>query len=163
MGGFLESDVEEAALDWLGDVGWTVLNGADHVPGVVGADGGAPLRETYEQVVLGGRLRAALARLNPGLSDEALHQAFVRLTRPEGSDTVRRNRVVHRMLVDGVTVEYRAPDGRIRGAQARVIDFDNPGNNDLLAINQFTIVENNHQRRPDIILFINGLPVVELN
>ncbi|HOA14633.1 MAG TPA: type I restriction endonuclease subunit R [Myxococcota bacterium] len=160
MGGFLESDVEEAALDWLGGVGWTVLNGAEHVPGLAAPDGGAPLRETYDQVVLGGRLRDALARLNPGLAHEALQQAFRRLTHPEGSDTVRRNRAVHRMLVDGVTVEYRAADGNIRGAQVRVIDFDNPENNDLLAINQFTIVENHHKRRPDIILFVNGLPVV---
>ena len=68
------------------------------------------------------------------------------------------------MLVEGVTVEYRADSGAIRGAQARVIDFDVPANNDWLAVNQFTVVENNHERRPDIVLFVNGLPlgVIEL-
>ena len=155
MEGFRESDVEDTAMEWLGDVGWTVRNGADIVPGQAGSE-----RATYEQVVLEGRLRDALARLNPDLPDEALDDAFRRLMRPEGSDAVRRNRAVHRMLVDGVNVEYRTRDGRIKGDQARVIDYDDPDNNDWLAINQFTIVENRRNRRPDILLFVNGLPLV---
>jgi len=153
--GFRESDVEDTAMEWLADVGWTVRNGADIVPGQAGSE-----RATYEQVVLEGRLRDALARLNPDLPDEALDDAFRRLMRPEGSDAVRRNRAVHRMLVDGVNVEYRTQDGRIKGDQVRVIDFDDPDNNDWLAINQFTIVENRRNRRPDILLFVNGLPLV---
>ncbi len=78
---------------------------------------------------------------------------------PEGADLIQRNRAVHRMLVDGVTVEYRTSEGAIRGAQARVIDFDDPENNDWLAVNQFTVVENRHRRRPDVVLFVNGLPL----
>jgi type I restriction enzyme R subunit len=71
---------------------------------------------------------------------------------------------VHRLLVEGVTAEYRAPDGAIRGAQARVLDFEHPKNNDWLAVNQFTVVENKHTRRPDVVLFVNGRPlaVIEL-
>jgi type I restriction enzyme R subunit len=77
---------------------------------------------------------------------------------------VARNRALHRFLVEGVTVEYRAADGGIRGAQARVLDFDNAQNNDWLAVNQFTVSESKHTRRPDVVLFVNGLPlpVVEL-
>ena len=70
-----------------------------------------------------------------------------------------RNRALHRLLVDGVTVEYRTADGEIRGAQVRVLDFDNIDANDWLAVNQFTVAENKHSRRPDIVLFVNGLPL----
>ncbi len=160
MEGFRESDVEETALEWLKDVGWAVRNGAEMAPGVAGPDGAPALRATYEQVILEDRLRDVIARLNPGLPAGAIDDAVRRLKRPSGHDTVWRNRAVHRMLVDGVTVEYRAADGRIRGDQARVIDYDDPGNNDWVAINQFTIVENKRQRRPDIVLFLNGLPLV---
>lgn len=111
------------------------------------------------RVVLAQRLQAGLARLNPHLPAEALEDAFRKLTRPEGPTLEVRNRAVHRLLVDGVTVEYRTPEGSIRGAQARVIDFDHPDHNDWLAVNQFTISENKQTRRPDVVLFINGLPL----
>src|SRR5256885_9654774 len=80
----------------------------------------------------------------------------------EGAVLEARNRALHRLLVDGVTVEYRAPDGSIRGAQARVIDLDAPENNDWLAVNQFSVSENRHTRRPDVVLFVNGLPLALL-
>ena len=110
------------------------------------------------------RLQDSLAELNPGLPTSALDDAFRRLTRPEGSTLEARNRAFHRMLVEGVTVEYRADGGAIRGAQVKVIDFDNPTNNDWLAVNQFTVTENRSTRRPDVVLFVNGLPlgVIEL-
>ena len=98
-----------------------------------------PSASDYGQVVLAQRLRDALARLNPALPAEALEDAFRKLTRPEGPTLEARNRAVHRLLVDGVTVEYRPQDGSIRGAQARVIDFDDADNNDWLAVNQFTV------------------------
>jgi type I restriction enzyme R subunit len=115
-------------------------------------------------VVLEQRLRDALARLNPDLPPEALQDAFRKLVNPPGATLEQRNRALHRMLVDGVTVEYRRPDGAIAGAQARVLDFDDPDNNDWLAVNQYTVVENRHTRRPDVVLFVNGLPlaVIEL-
>ena len=157
--GVSESAVEEAALGWLAALGWSVARGPDIAPDTPNAE-----RGDYGEVVLGERLRAALARLNPDLPDEALHDARRKLTRPEGTTLVARNRAFHRMAVDGVTVEYRDRSGAIRGAQARVIDFDDRQANDWLAVNQFTVVENRRERRPDVVLFVNGLPlaVIEL-
>ena len=147
-----ESHVELAALDWLAVVGWATAHGPYIAPGMPGAE-----RSRYDEVVLAGRLRAALVRLNPDLPPSALEDAFRKMTRPEGPDLVTRNRAAHRLMVNGVTVEYRTTDGAIRGAQARVIDFDDPTNNDFLAVNQFTVVENKHNRRADVVLFVNCL------
>ncbi len=155
MSNFTESVVEQAALAWLESLGWQVAHGPDIAPGEAAAE-----RGDYGQVVLDARLRAALARLNPQLPAEALDDAFRKLTRPEGPTLEARNRAVHRLLIDGVTVEYRHTQGHIAGAQARVIDFDTPANNDWLAVNQFTVIENKHNRRPDVVVFINGLPLV---
>ncbi|MBK7675082.1 MAG: type I restriction endonuclease subunit R [Candidatus Accumulibacter sp.] len=157
MTGFTESVVEQAALAWLESVGWRVRSGAEIAPGEPAAE-----RDDYGQVVLALRLRDALARLSPTLPAEALDDAFRKLTRPEGADLIVRNRALHRLLVDGVTVEYRDAGGSIRGAQARVIDFDDPAGNDWLAVNQFSVVENKHSRRPDVMLFVNGLPLAVL-
>ena len=152
-----ESTVEEAALDWFGELGYEVVAGPDTVLEP------RPLRASYSEVILQPILHGALVRLNPDLPSEALDDALHRLTRPEGSMLRSRNRSFHRMLVNGVNVEYRA-DGGIRGAQVRVIDFDDPSRNDFMAVNQFTVIENKHKRRPDIVLFVNGLPlgIIEL-
>ncbi len=166
MSSFTESIVEQAALAWLEAIGWRIAHGPDISPG--GETLTLPLsqreRESYSEVVLSQRLRDALSRLNPNLPAEALEDAFRKLTRPEGVDLLQRNRALHRMLVGGVTVEYRDAAGAIRGAQVRVLDFDDPDNNDWLAVNQFAVVENRHSRRPDVVLFVNGLPlaVIEL-
>jgi type I restriction enzyme, R subunit len=155
--GVTESVIEQAALAWLESGGWTIRNGAEIAPAEPAAE-----RTGYEQVVLERRLRDALARLNPQLPAEALKDAFRKLIRPEGAEPVARNRNMHRLIVDGVTVEYRTADGHIRGAQARVVDFDCVEANDWLAVNQFSVLENKHARRPDIVLFINGLPLAIL-
>ena len=154
-----ELTVEVAALDWLASLDWAVVHGPDTAPDTPAAE-----RADYGQVLLARRLRDALARLNPDLPTAALEDAFRKLTHPEGSTLEARNRAFHRMAVDGVTVEHRSDNGAIRGAQARVINFDDPANNDWLAVNQFTVVENKHERRPDVVLFVNGLPmgVIEL-
>ena len=159
MTSFNEATVEAAALDWLTEIGWDTAHGPDIAPDTPGAE-----REDYGQVLLVGRVRSGLAQLNPELPSEALDDAFRKLTRPEGATLEARNRGFHRMLVNGVGVQYRASDGAIRGAQAQVIDFDDVRNNDWLAINQFTVTENQHNRRPDVVLFVNGLPlgVIEL-
>ena len=156
---FTESVVEEAALAWLEGLGYDVLHGPDIAPGQQKAE-----RDVFGQVVLEERLRLALIRLNPTLPTEALDDAYRKLTRVDGPTLVARNRALHRILVDGVTVEYRRNVGSIAGAQARVLDFDDPDNNDWLAVNQFTVVENKANRRPDVVLFVNGLPlgVIEL-
>ncbi len=158
-----EADVEQTALEWLGALGWQTAHGSDIAPDTPGAE-----RGDYGQVVLERRLRDALARLNPQLPAAALEDALRWLTRPVGATPEARNRAFHRMLVNGVNVEYRADDGNIRGEQVRVVDFDASTNNDWLGVNQFTVTEtiggNRNTRRPDIVLFLNGLPlgVIEL-
>jgi type I restriction enzyme, R subunit len=158
---FAESVVEEASLAWLGGLGYAVLHGPEIAIGMPGAERTDP---GYRDVVLERRVRQALVRLNPDLPPEALDDAFRKLMRIDAPSLIERNRAVHRMLVDGITVEYRRADGSIAGAQALVIDFDAPENNDWLAVNQFTLVEGQHTRRPDVVLFVNGLPlaVIEL-
>ena len=151
MDSFTESTVEQAALAWFESVGWSVWHGVEIAPGELAAE-----RSDYGQVVLAQRLRDALGRLNRGLPAVALDDAFRKLTRPEGAELSARNRAVHRLLVDGVTVEYRTPDGELRGAQARVLDFENMAANDWLAVNQFTVPENKHSRRTDIVLFVRS-------
>ncbi len=156
-----ESVVEDAALAWLEALGYTILHGPDIAVGMLGAERSDP---SYRDVVLENRFRQALERLNRDLPSDALEDAFRKLTRTDAPSFVERNRAVHRMLVDGVTVEYRRKDGSIAGAQAQVIDFDTPDNNDWLAVNQFTVADGQHTRRPDVVLFVNGLPlaVIEL-
>src|SRR5262249_14311096 len=154
MDSFTESTIEQAALAWFESVGWSIRHGTEIAPGELAAE-----RSDYGQVILAQRLRDAFARLNRGLPAMGLDDAFRKLARPEGKDLSARKRAVHRRLVDGVTVEYRTPDGEIRGAQAQVLDFENTAANDWLAVNQFTVAENKHSRRPDIVLFVNGLPL----
>jgi type I restriction enzyme R subunit len=151
---FTESVVEQATLAWLESIGWNVFNGAAMAPGEPGSE-----RGSYAEVILAPLLRDALARLNPALPPDALDEAFRKLTRVDGADLIQRNRALHRLLVDGVTVEYRDGNGDIRGAQARVIDFDQPGQNDWRAVNQFSVTEAKQTRRPDVVLFVNGLPL----
>lgn len=154
-----ESTVEDSALGWLKHLGWGITHGPDIAPDTPDAK-----RTDYGEVVLVQRLRDAFTLLNPNLPIAVLNDAIRKLTRPEGSTLEARNRAFHHMVVDGVTVEYRTDNGTVRGAQVRVIDFDDPVNNDWLAVNQFTVVENKNERRPDVVLFINGLPlgVIEL-
>ena len=157
--GVAESVVEQAALAWLEGLDWRIAHGPDIAPDTLSAE-----RVDYGEVLLEQRLRDALARLNPDLPATAREDAFRRLIRPEGPLLQARNRAFHRMVVNGVTVEYRIDDGSIRGAQVRVIGFNDPAENDWLAVNQFTVAENKHERRSDVVLFVNGLPlgVIEL-
>ena len=154
-----EADVEQAALGWLEGLGWKTARGQDIAPETPGAE-----RTDYREVVLEGRLRDALAQLNPDIPSDALDDAYDKLTRPEGWTLETRNRAFHRMLVDGVTVEYPDEDGDIRGNQVWAVDFSNPDANDWLAVNQYSVQENRSTRRLDIVLFVNGLPlgVIEL-
>ena len=155
MATLLEDDVEQVALDWLGQLDWQIAHGT----GISDDE-----REDHSDVILSGRLRDALGRLNPELPYEALEDAFRQLTDPEGASLEFRNRSFHRMLVEGVNVEYLDRDDSIRHGWARVVDFDDPDNNDFLAVNQFTVAENKNIRRADIVLFVNGLPlgIIEL-
>ena len=154
---FSESVVEQATLAWLEALGYTVLHGPIIAAGQIGAERSDP---TYRDVVLEGRLRQALVRLNPDLSPDALEDAYRKLIRTAAPSLLDTNRAVHRMLVDGINVEHRRTDGSIAGSQVRAIDFDNVENNDWVAVNQFTVVENKIERRPDVALFVNGMPLI---
>lgn len=154
MAHLTESDIESAALAWLENLGYQILFGPEIAPGMPAAE-----RENYGQVVLERRLRQALERLNPDVPPDALEEAFRKLTRPDSPSLVANNHIVHRYLVDGVPVEYQRADGTIGGDLVRVFDYDAPENNEFLAVNQFTVVEDRHERRPDVVLFVNGLPV----
>jgi type I restriction enzyme R subunit len=157
MKNFTESVVEEATLEWLEGLDYTILHGPEIAAGEPTAerdDSG------YHDVILERRLRQALERLNPKLPPEALEDAYKRLTVADEPSMVTCNHAIHQRLVEGVTVEYTRPDGSIGGALVHVIDFDNPDNNDWAAVNQFTVVEGQNNRRPDVLIFLNGLPVV---
>ncbi len=151
---FSESVVEQAALAWFEGLGYQVLNGLDIAPEEPAAE-----RDSFADVVLAGRLRETLARLNPGIPAEALDDAFRKLTHPDAISPEAKNRAVHRMLAEGVEVEYRTADGRVKGDRVEVVDWTDPARNDWLAVNQFTVVEHQHNRRPDVVVFLNGLPI----
>jgi len=153
---FTESVVEEAALEWLVAKGWTILHGPEIAAGMPSAERDDP---DFRDVVLERRLRQSLQRLNPALSSDAIEAALRKLTIVDGPSLLERNRTAWRMLVDGVGVEITRPDGSLGGYPVRVVDFDNPDNNDFVALNQFTVREGQHVRRPDILLFLNGLPI----
>ena len=154
---FTESIVEDAALEWLNSLGYSIKHGPLLAVGEMFAERIDP---NFRDTILAGRLRQALERLNPELPTEAIEDAYRKLTLIDAPLLIERNRAFHRLLVNGVTVEYRNKEGRIEGAQAWAIDFDDPDNNDWLAVNQFTVVEGQHNRRPDVVIFVNGLPLV---
>ena len=154
-----EADVEQVALSWLSNLGWQVAYGPEIAPDTPGAE-----RDDFTQVVLEERLRDALFNLNPGLPASALETGLRSLINPDGPTLETRNRAFHKALSHGVTVPVRRDDGTMSGEPAAVVDFENPDNNDWLAVNQFTVKENQSTRRPDIVLFLNGLPlgIIEL-
>ncbi len=154
-----ESIVENAALTWLAGLGHAVLHGPD-----IGPEGATPERGSYDEVLLTGRLREALARLNPRLPAETLEDALRKVRQTDTPSLVEENRRLHRYLVEGVPVEVARGDGSMGGDAARLLDFDDIEANDWLAVNQFTVIEHEHNRRPDVVLFVNGLPlaVIEL-
>ena len=159
MGGFRESEIEDATLEWFSGLGYAVLHGPDISP-----DGPTPERVSYDQVLLTERLREALERLNPHLPAETLEEVLRKVQQTETPSLIEENRRLHRYLIEGVPVEVAREDGSIGGDVARLIDFDNVDANDWLAVNQYTVVEHGHNRRPDVVLFVNGLPlaVIEL-
>jgi len=154
-----ESHVEEAALAWLAELGFATASGLD-----IGPEGAAPERVSYGDVVLRGRLTDAIARLNPTLPDEARVAVLAKVLQAETPTLIDENRRLHRYLVEGVPIDVRRADGSIGGEQARLLDFDEPAANDWLAANQITVIENKANRRADVVVYVNGLPlgVVEL-
>ncbi|MGH2345196.1 MAG: type I restriction endonuclease, partial [Chloroflexota bacterium] len=154
-----EATVEAAALEWFGELGYAAAHGL-----APDADDPTAERHGYGDVVLTARLEAAIARLNPTVPADARREALRRVLRADGPGTVERNRRFHQLLVDGVSVEYTGPDGSVRGDIIALVDFERPERNDWLVANQVTIIEQKHERRPDILIFVNGLPlgIIEL-
>lgn len=148
-----ENEIEEIALSYLQNLGYHYLNGLNISP-----DGDHPERQ-YNEVVLITRLRDAIDKLNPTLSQDAKEDALKKVLRTESPNALINNENFHRYLTDGVDVEMRTESG-IRGEKIYIVDFENPENNEFLAVNQFTVIEGNQNKRPDIILFVNGLPLV---
>ncbi len=155
-----ESDVEEAALAWFRELGFATVYG----PSLLPEESRVAERLSEVDVILIERLRLSLGRINSKIPEAALEQAIRKLTRSETPSLVENNRRFHRMLVDGIDVDFLGLEGRTVYAKVWAIDFDHPEKNDWLAVNQFTVLENRRNRRPDIVLFVNGLPlgVIEL-
>lgn len=148
-----ENEIEDIALSYLQGLGYTYQLGT-----VISPDGEHPERQ-YNEVVLVTRLRDAIDKLNPHISQDAKEDALKKVLRTESPNALINNETFHRYLTDGVDVEMRTESG-IRGEKIYIVDFENPENNEFVAINQFTVVEGNQNKRPDIILFVNGLPLV---
>jgi type I restriction enzyme R subunit len=153
-----EDAVELAALEILHELDYEIAYGPDISP-----DGKFPERELYSDVVLKDRLQNAIYKLNPHIPQAAKEEAIKKVLRTESPHLLINNERFHKMLVNGVIVEYRKDEGMVHDI-VHLFDFEDPQNNDFLAVNQFTVIENNNNRRPDIVLFINGLPlaVIEL-
>ncbi|MDU9002403.1 type I restriction endonuclease subunit R [Sedimentitalea todarodis] len=152
---FTEDLVEQVALGILQDLGWRYED-----PVSIAPDGPERQRVSNGDVVLPSLLEEAAKRLNPDIPEEALQAALKQVQIIETPSLIEENRRIHRMLVDGIDVEYRRPDGSIKGDKVRLIDFATPANNDFMVTNQFTVVETGHNRRPDVVAFVNGLPLV---
>lgn len=152
MSGF-ESVVEEAAIEWLVELGWKHAAGP-----VLAHDGDAPERPNYRTVVLEGRLRAALARINEHLPPDALDEVARKVLRLESPSLEENNHAFHKLVREGVLVQVKRASG-VRGDLAWLFDFANPDRNDWLVVSQLTVTDGNNKRRPDLVLYINGLPL----
>jgi len=152
--GFREEAVELAALAWLDALGWRTLEGSHLAP-----DGPGAPRGDYREVVLLSRLEDAIARLNPGLSADAATQVLRAVLNVESQDPLAQNRRIMNLLRDGVDVEVLDSKHGWQTQRARLIDFDDPDNNELLAVNQFVVIEERETRRFDLVAFINGMPL----
>jgi type I restriction enzyme, R subunit len=149
-----ESSIERFAIELLEKQGFHYLYGPDIAP-----DGDTPERQSFDEVILFDRLKKAVDRLNPDIPPDAREEAIKRLSRLNSTELIANNEAFHRLLTEGITVQYRK-DGQSRGDYVWLVDFAEPENNDFLVVNQFTVIENNINKRPDIVLFVNGLPLV---
>lgn len=154
---YKESTLEDATLEWLRELGYKIINGPE-----IGPDGEKPERKSYSDVILEKRLKTAIERINPNIPNEAKEDAFKKVIQVVNSspNLVVTNRLFHQTLSKGIEVEYQEDNGNIRGDRVILIDEENLENNEFLAVNQYTIIENNINRRPDVIIFLNGLPVI---
>jgi len=155
MSNFNESHLEEAVIEWFEELGYEYANGLD-----IGPDGDYPERESYEDVVLKERLKEALFTFNKDIPEEALEEALREILIPKKVSLIDNNKNFHKYINEGITVEYRNEQGRMVHKQAVLFDFEHVQNNDFLVSNQFIVIENKVKKIPDVIVFVNGLPLV---
>src|SRR5699024_1769917 len=155
MSQFLEADLEEAALDWLSELDYEIIYGPD-----IASDGAYPERNSYQDVVLNNRLEDALTEINPDISVSSIQQAIRQLTRMDSQNLLVNNQQFQSYVTDGIDIETQLSDGRQITEKVWLFDFEEMKNNDFVAVNQFTVIEGKNDKRPDIALFINGLPLV---
>lgn len=149
-----ESVIEELAIELLEKQGYRYIYVPDIAP-----DGENPERDSFEDVLLLERLRRAVGRINPSIPADAREDAIKQIQRLNSPELIANNEAFHRMLTEGIKVSYQK-DGADRGDIVWLVDFNNPENNEFLVTNQFTVIENNINKRPDVIIFVNGLPLV---
>jgi len=149
-----EDQLEQLCLQWFQDTGWSYAHGPDIAP-----DGDAPERDDYREVVLKDRLSQAVQRINPHLPPSAIEEVVHVVTTSDHPGLIQNNRAFQRMLIKGISVEF-AKDEEQDADDAQLIDFATPENNDFLVVNQFTVTGTKQPRRPDVVVFINGLPLV---
>jgi len=152
---FYESQLEEAALEWFEELGYEVVFGPDIAP-----EGDYPEREDYSDVILAERLKDALRRINPKMPDSAIEDAFRQIAIPQSPSLLMNNKAFQKMITDGIDVSVKQADASYRTEKVYVFDYDKPLNNELMVTNQFTIVEHGIEKRPDLIVFVNGIPLV---
>ena len=149
-----ESEIEQIALDLLHDEnGYEIRFGPDLTEGET-------KERDYTEVVLQARLRTAIDKINPDIPAGAREDAFKKVLRLAALTVIDNNESFHHLLTEGVDVKFSIGDGKAKTDKVWLIDFTNPENNEFLAVNQYTVIENNNNKRPDIVLFINGLPLV---
>jgi type I restriction enzyme R subunit len=149
-----ENSIEELAIERLQELGYDYVYAPEIAP-----DGERPERSSYDDVLLGGRLRDAVSKINPNVPYDSQVEAIKELQRINSPELLTNNETFHRMLTEGINVTYQK-DGQQRGDLVWLIDFENPENNEFVVANQFTVIENSNNKRPDIILFVNGIPLV---
>lgn len=153
-----ENAIERSAIQLLQSQGWVYANGKEISPEGLFAE-----RESFEQVILIKKLREAAIKINPTIPDDAIESAIQKILRISSPELLHNNEEFHRLLVEKVKVSYQ-DNGFERSHEVALIDFENPRNNHFQVVNQFTIIERNQNKRPDVLLFVNGLPlgIIEL-
>ncbi len=154
-----EHSIESLAIELLDKLGYAYIYAPDIAPDSDPSTGSGPERESYEQVLLLGRLQNAVRKINPSIPSDARAEAIKEIQRIASPELLTNNETFHRLLTEGIPVSKRV-DGDDRGDRVWLIDFKNPQNNDFVVANQFTIIENGNNKRPDVILFVNGIPLV---
>ena len=152
---FCESQLEEATLEWFEELGYEVVFAPDIAP-----DGEYSERDDYSDVILNNRVKDALARINPKFSIDALEDAFRQIITPQSPSLIMNNKAFQKMITEGIDVQVKQSDASYRTEKIYVFDFEKPLNNEFMVANQFTIVEHGVEKRPDVIAFVNGIPLV---